>query len=61
MKENGVLRTDKGRFEGEFQDNMKNGKGTFIYKNGQVYVGEFLRNKRHGYGNLFNEYGKITK
>jgi len=31
-----------------------NGKGVFIYSNGRKYDGDWLKNKKHGQGVLFD-------
>ena len=40
------------KYEGEFKNGLKEGKGTEKYKNGAVYSGEFKRNLRNGKGKL---------
>ena len=37
-----------------------NGKGTFHWKTGQKYIGEFRDNKRHGKGVMYYINGKIN-
>jgi len=37
-------------YEGQFQDDMKNGSGLYKYPNGDFYKGDFMRDKRHGQG-----------
>ena len=39
-----------GCYEGAFQDNYRKGKGTFEWKNGDVYNGMWDRNFMHGVG-----------
>lgn len=41
-------------YEGEMTDGLPDGKGKEIYKNGDEYVGQFLRGKKHGYGILYS-------
>lgn len=42
---------EKGRiYEGNWHDHERNGHGVEIYSNGNVYVGEFGNNKKHGVG-----------
>ena len=40
-------------YEGEYEDNEKEGKGYQIYQNGNLYVGEYHQNKKHGRGTFF--------
>ena len=35
---------------GDFRNNNRQGYGVLTYKDGAVYSGEFLENKKHGYG-----------
>ena len=35
-----------------------NGQGTYVYKNGSKYVGDFKNKKAHGYGELFYSDGR---
>ena len=37
-------------YEGEFENDVKNGKGTYQWADGQVYTGEWLNGKQHGQG-----------
>ena len=46
-----------GKYEGNFKDGMKNGKGTYIYSNGSKYEGEWKDNKKHGKGIFTDSYG----
>lgn len=38
------------RYEGEFKENMLDGRGTLTFENGTVYDGEFRNGLRHGQG-----------
>ena len=38
------------KYEGEFVDDIMEGKGTLQYKNGTRYIGEFLHGVKHGIG-----------
>ena len=39
-------------YEGEWQNNRRNGHGTHQYGNGDLYVGQFIDAKRHGEGKM---------
>lgn len=41
------------RYQGEWQDNKKHGKGTVVYKNGDKYEGDWAGDLRHGLGTLW--------
>ena len=46
-----TFETDAGKYEGEIDENgLCSGNGKFTYKNGDVYVGEWLSGVRHGKG-----------
>ena len=37
-------------YEGEYMKDKKNGKGSYLWKNGSKYTGNFENDYRHGYG-----------
>jgi hypothetical protein len=37
--------------------NCNNGKGTYIFSNGSIYVGDFVNNNMEGFGKLTDAYG----
>ena len=39
-----------GKYEGDFKDGQRHGKGTYIYPSGSKYVGEYKDDKKHGKG-----------
>lgn len=46
-----VIKYQNGdKYDGEWDDDMRNGKGTLIYKNGGSYQGDWVNDKRHGSG-----------
>lgn len=43
---------------GAWADDLRNGKGTYVYQNGDSYEGEWSNNLRHGQGSYtFNSSG----
>jgi antitoxin component YwqK of YwqJK toxin-antitoxin module len=42
--------SDGGKYEGNFVNNLKEGKGTLVSKNGDKYIGDFKNNLRDGKG-----------
>ena len=46
----GKLVTRFGHYEGGFANNLRKGKGTFEWKNGDLYVGMWENNFMHGVG-----------
>lgn len=49
----------EGRYDGEFEDDLKHGKGTFDYLDGRKYDGEWQHDKKHGFGIMYNKSGKV--
>ena len=45
------------RYEGDWNNNKKEGKGVFIWPDGKKYEGDFKDNKRDGYGTLIDAKG----
>ncbi len=41
-------------YEGFFAYDKKNGPGVLRYSNGDIYVGEFVSEKRHGFGQFYD-------
>lgn len=48
-----VFWTTGTKYQGEWKDNKKHGKGTVIYKNGDKYEGDWAFDMRHGIGTLW--------
>ena len=46
---------DGAEYTGELKGKRPNGKGKTVFKNGDVYEGEYVKGKREGYGTyIFN-------
>ena len=41
---------DQSKYEGEWKDDARDGKGTFYYVNGDKYVGDWKDDVQHGKG-----------
>lgn len=54
-----INETYQGRYEGNFEDGKRNGKGKFVYANGDVYDGNWVDGKPKGYGSRIYKNGKI--
>jgi hypothetical protein len=54
------LRSDGGRYEGEFAANKKHGLGRFVYPDGSVYEGEWHMGAANGYGVKWDAQGRMT-
>lgn len=57
MSENKSIEIENERYEGEFLNDMFHGQGTFYFANGDVYVGQWVENKRSGRGIMYFEDG----
>lgn len=42
--------TVSGRYEGQYHENKRHGRGTFVFADGSQYVGEYKADKKHGLG-----------
>jgi len=47
-----MVYANKDKYEGSFENWMRNGKGTMIYANGDKYTGEWKLNNKDGEGTL---------
>ncbi len=47
------------RYEGEFLDGKRHGRGTMYYPNGDRYEGEYVDGKRHGMGTMYYAAGGV--
>lgn len=43
----------KKQYMGQWKQNMMEGKGTFLWNNGQKFVGYYKEDKKHGPGILY--------
>ena len=50
---NGIYITDKGKYEGIFENGFLKGKGKIIYSNGDIYDGNIKDFLKEGYGEYF--------
>ena len=55
----GVMRYDSETYDGEFYLDEFHGKGTYRFKNGDVYEGDWVAGKRNGFGKLTGTDGKV--
>ena len=44
------VKASGAKYEGEYQNDLKHGRGKYTYPNGDVYDGEWSEGKRHGKG-----------
>ena len=56
----GTLITSKGQYEGEFLRGMKNGYGTFVWKNQAKFEGRYHNDKKNGQGRMYNPRGQLV-
>jgi hypothetical protein len=52
---------DGGRYEGDYVDGKKSGKGVYTWPNGHRYEGDWVNDKRNGKGTLFAQNGSVLK
>ena len=48
-----VFKTDQGSYCGKFDDDYLEGQGTFIWRDGKMYEGNFRKTKFHGNGKIY--------
>ena len=57
MSGHGVWKRSEGKhsdkYEGEFENNKKEGYGIYSWEAGHMYKGKYHNNLRHGYGEMF--------
>ena len=54
-----ITKFPDGTYVGDLVKNIRDGKGTMTYNNGNKYVGQWKNNKRHGDGKLTNNANDI--
>ena len=55
----GRISNEKGVYDGFFKNGNKNGSGSFKWKNGAFFEGEYLNDKKNGAGKMFNPNGHL--
>lgn len=46
----GKLRVMSNKYFGQFKDGKRCGLGVFYYSNGEIYIGDWLNDLKHGFG-----------
>ena len=49
------------RFEGQYKNGKKSGKGIYYFKTGEKFEGEWLKDERNGEGTFIKKNGKTEK
>lgn len=49
----------KGRYEGNLENGIENGRGMITYTNGQKFIGYFKNGVPHGHGTFYDANGKV--
>ncbi len=59
----GVFRTQKGSYEGKFDNDYLNGPGSFLWNDGRLYVGNFYKtmmDDEEGNAKLYYPNGQVA-
>ena len=60
--EYGVMKyADGGKYEGNWEKDLRHGKGNIIFSNGDKYIGNWKNNNMHGYGSYYYTDGNYYK
>ena len=61
MMKKGIMYYKDGtiQYEGNYINDMPEGKGKFVHENGEYYIGEFQNGLRNGKGTIYYKDGKI--
>ena len=51
---------NEDRFEGEFKNNVREGKGIYYYLNGDIEIGDYMNNIKKGIHYTIINKGKIV-
>ena len=49
-----------GKYDGEFKDGIKHGRGEFTFANGLRYVGNYENGIREGSGTIYKKSGGLA-
>lgn len=54
----GILTVPNGQYIGSFVQGRMEGRGTFTWRDGSIYEGEYRNNRKHGRGKYISSEGK---
>ncbi len=60
LEDSGINKVLRNRYEGNFEQGLRNGLGTFYYANGSTYEGNWVNNKKQGYAVYTDENGEVS-
>ena len=50
---------DELKYDGDFVNDKAEGKGKYIFENGDYYIGQFSNNNKHGEGIAYSKDGTV--
>lgn len=56
----GVLKTEAGTYEGNFDNDLLNGNGSFIWNDGKMYEGGFKNTMMDGNGRMLYKTNQVA-